>query len=384
MATGAQPAPPAVVAQPAVAAVQTMSLGMIANTVESFTGKGNVKRYFEKFEQRAKLDNWTQDQGLQIFKYRLSGDAYNFFTVDKSLHTLSFVELKEKFIKRFEPFKVPGRELANLNKCFQSHNETVVDFVTRLRLIGMKILEDDLKNASTNEEVGIKKKNSELLLNQFINGLNKNILKNVGTVFMRDDNLTIDSAAEYAIQEETNQVMSQRNPTINVVNCYVCGNSGHIARECRNNANNNQRERGNFSKRNERYNQRDRPNYNRRNENDNQRNRENGNQRDRQNYNRRNENFNQRERGNFNQRNEGYNQRDQQNFNQRNRGNFNQRNEGYNQRDQQNLNQRDRGNFNSNHYNNTRRNDQFNSQNVNERALNSRDVPTTPRVGASQ
>lgn len=68
---------------PAVPVFPTgFTLGMIANTVESFSGKERVEEYFEKIELRAKLDNWNEATTATIVKFRLTGDAYQFYKSD--------------------------------------------------------------------------------------------------------------------------------------------------------------------------------------------------------------------------------------------------------------------------------------------------------------
>lgn len=48
--------------------IPQIPLGMVANTVDAFSGKENPKLYFDKLEQRAVLDNWTEDTTLKLFK----------------------------------------------------------------------------------------------------------------------------------------------------------------------------------------------------------------------------------------------------------------------------------------------------------------------------
>lgn len=60
-----------------------LSLGMITNTVDSFSGKERVEEYFEKIELRSKLDNWDKATTLTIVN-RLSGEAYRFLKSEPS------------------------------------------------------------------------------------------------------------------------------------------------------------------------------------------------------------------------------------------------------------------------------------------------------------
>lgn len=227
----------------AITGLQTfVTLGMIANTVDSFSGKEKVRDYFEKIEQRAKLDNWDEQTTIKIIKYRLTGEACKYFKTDKNLDsdTISYDDFKNKFIKKFTPVSIPGENMLKLGRTFQRHDETVSQFVTRVKSIGNDILAEDLKRCKNGDESGLESKCNDLVLNQFKIGLKKDYMKTLGTVLMRIEELTIDKAEELAKQEELNELMlKNRQSTASVFsinphsNCFKCGKPGHFARSCR-------------------------------------------------------------------------------------------------------------------------------------------------------
>lgn len=220
-----------------------LSLGMIANTVDSFSGKERVEEYFEKIELRSKLDNWDKATTLTIVKFRLSGEAYRFLKSEPSLEaaTISYEEFKKRFIKRFSPIRIPGEALLKLGKCFQRHDESIANYVTRLKLLGSEILKEDYLTARANEKEGLKKKRDELVLHQFKVGVKKEYLKNLGPLLMRTDDLTIDQAENFARQEELNTLMlnnrQSASSSVFTVKCFRCGRPNHYANECRNQRN---------------------------------------------------------------------------------------------------------------------------------------------------
>lgn len=214
-----------------------MSVGMVAMTVDTFSGKEKVHEYFEKIELRSRLDNWDQKTTIDIMRFRLVGEAYKFYKTDPALQssTIAYDEFKARFVKRFSPLKIPGEAMIKLSSCFQRHDEPVVDFVTRLKFLGTEILSEDLATAQADQVPGIIRKCDELVLHQFRSGIKKEYLRNIGTLLMRTENLTIDQAENFARQEELNaRMLTQRETSIMAIQCYRCGGSNHFARECRN------------------------------------------------------------------------------------------------------------------------------------------------------
>lgn len=214
-------------------------LGIIATTLTDFTGR-DPARYLDKLEQRAKLDDWTEEITLKLLKFKFTGAAHDFFKSEPSLDGLNYSELKSKLLTKFSPKRLPGESLYKLSQCYQRHDEDVAAFCTRLRLLGAKALEDDLKGATTEEYPGIKKKNRELLLNQFKMGLKKDLLKETGVLLLKEEELNLEKAeALVALQETTMMMVTGKSSGQRVAfveekkTCQHCGKYGHLTRDCR-------------------------------------------------------------------------------------------------------------------------------------------------------
>ncbi|XP_045481687.1 uncharacterized protein LOC123685870 [Harmonia axyridis] len=214
-------------------------LGIMTTTLDDFSGK-DVTRYFEKFELRSQLDGWSEHETLTLLKFKLVGDAYNFFKSDIALNSLSYAELKARFLQKFSSVRLPWKNQWNLNNCFQRQDEDVSSFCTRLRIIGAELLSEDLSGATKDEESGIRKKNRDLILNQFKIGLRKEVMREVGIFLLREENLDLEKAEELVrLQETTHEMLQGRLSTRNIseikfgVICQFCREVGHSAKECR-------------------------------------------------------------------------------------------------------------------------------------------------------
>ncbi|KAG5885864.1 hypothetical protein JTB14_013875 [Gonioctena quinquepunctata] len=169
------------------------SLGIVATTLDNFSGK-DAERYLKKLELRSKVDGWTEDETVKLLKFKLIGEAYSYLKSDTGLDSLSYYDLKNIFLKKFTPSKLPGESQWNLSRCFQRLDEEVSSFCTRLRIIGAKLLREHLSGATPEEEAGMRKKNKELLLNQFKIGLRKDLMEATGVLLLREENLDLETA----------------------------------------------------------------------------------------------------------------------------------------------------------------------------------------------
>lgn len=220
-----------------------VTLGTIACTVKGYSGKTPVKQYFKEIEERAQLDGWSEDTKLKITRFRLEGEAKNFYEaeLEEIANTLTWETFKKKFITKFTPIKIPGEAALHLANCYQRTNETIAEYVTRLKGIAKEIIEEDLSTAQEEEKVGIRKKNQGIILNQFQLGLKRDLKRQVLPKLIGEKNLTLEKAEQIAKTCELCEQMLNNNYKMNAMAiserkwCSNCKMSNHNNESCRKN-----------------------------------------------------------------------------------------------------------------------------------------------------
>jgi hypothetical protein len=214
------------------------SLGMLAQTFEDCTGK-NIKLYLTKFEQRCDLEGITWEEAAKIIRFKCTGAAHEFLNSDPAFDNLTYSDIRKLLVDKFGKIYLPGERAINLAKCYMRNEETVSDFVTRLKTLGQNVLLEDLRNCQLEEQAGIRRKNEDLILSQFKIGLRKDLMKEVGILLLREENLTLSRAEELVRTTEINRrMLDNKGPQTRISNinskpcCYICGKIGHFEKTC--------------------------------------------------------------------------------------------------------------------------------------------------------
>ncbi|KAK4885165.1 hypothetical protein RN001_001436 [Aquatica leii] len=140
---------------------------------------------------------------------------------------------------KFSPARIPGQALLRLSKCYQRHDESIANYVIRLKSLGNEILAEDLQNAVQENIPGLKQKCEELVLNQFRIGIKKELMKQLTPLLMRTENLNLETAEKFAKQFELSELMiNSRNQssvvmTVQERKCFYCGKNNHFSQNCR-------------------------------------------------------------------------------------------------------------------------------------------------------
>lgn len=223
----------AVVAQGGVSAY---SWGLIAQTVPQISGR-DIEEAFDEFEKRAVLDSWNEVDTLRLIKYRLCDAALEYYRSETGWAGLSYADFKKRFVQRFKPFEIPGDLQAQLLNAYQRANESVAEFSTRLKNLGDRLLKSDLASAALDENKGIKKKVTDMILTQFRTGLKRDILQKIGVLLLQEENLTLAKAEKLASLQEMNDALTggRRHQVVSIDSepiCQVCDRKGHTAKHC--------------------------------------------------------------------------------------------------------------------------------------------------------
>ncbi|KAG5880378.1 hypothetical protein JTB14_027285 [Gonioctena quinquepunctata] len=89
------------------------------------------------------------------------------------------------------------------------HDEDVSSYCIRLRNLGSKLLKEDLESAQ-DEVAGLRKKNKDILLNQFKIGLRKDLLRETGILLLKEEQLDLDKAEKLVKLQETTMILTEK------------------------------------------------------------------------------------------------------------------------------------------------------------------------------
>lgn len=159
-----------------------------------FSGN-NVKDFIKSVNSAGKLARCDPFQLAEIAKLKFSGEANNFLDANPNLEDVEWPALRAEIEKRFGEKGTLQSNRMKLKDCFQQDDESVREYVTRLKLIGYQTV----RNCPDPAEKEIRKRIlDEDLLTQFLCGLKKEISR-----FVYSHNPTdLESAATRAEHEE--------------------------------------------------------------------------------------------------------------------------------------------------------------------------------------
>lgn len=253
--------------QSAITVESRANLGTIANSFEKLDGKENVKKYFKKIERWGDLYNLSKAQLLKILQVKVEGDVAIFAETEMLLEPeVTYDEFKKKIEKRFTRKTLPGTAQTTLMACKQEKGESVNQFASRIKSLGLDMVEELTEQAIVGEEELIRQTCKTLILNQFKTGISRGVKKQIGLIFIREPDLSFEEAMDLATAAELNMAPDDwgtgdvvvveerisddegiafvkpqtrgfrsnrpRNENRPPLTCYNCYGVGHIAARC--------------------------------------------------------------------------------------------------------------------------------------------------------
>lgn len=258
-----------------VSAAAAAPTGMLAlsSLIPSFDGSGSVKEFVTIVEQLAVIGAWPNEHTVCLCKCKMTGAAREFVWNDaKAKEATTFSELKEVLLRRFdtEPLTVRTQRFMSAR---QAPSEDIRSFATRIQMLAQATVSDEADNTAERKKIR-QELLREQMKSQFVQGLRDPVRRFV----MSRNPQTFDAAVDCAAQEESNESLCSSLSGIRLVDehqrqsgsdvdelkrrlenietllsrreqprqqrgqrtfwgqgsreCYVCGNTGHLARAC--------------------------------------------------------------------------------------------------------------------------------------------------------
>lgn len=227
-----------------------------------FSGKSgeNVREFFTKIAQRARIDGWSEKQTVGVIKYQLSGEAFELAETEDLFRDedTTYEELEKFLLNKYQKKIVPGSGLLRISRCYQNARESILDYASRLKIVGRDLYRENLEliDVENKAELDATKRRHDLdLTSQFQKGINPEIAKIVIFELHRNARASFDEVVTLAQQAETSYDMLNLNKRTNEwrvnemhpreesanrefndrqnIQCYKCRKYGHTANKCR-------------------------------------------------------------------------------------------------------------------------------------------------------
>lgn len=135
-------------------------------------GPDNLEDFFEKFDIYKNFAGWPDDQACDIIKLKAGPQVKSVISSSEEWKAINDVKvLKEKLGKHFSSPKSASDALQEFSLVRQKSGESIRDFAVRVESCALKTLHTKIDGV----EVMSQSFRKQLLLNQFLNGVNPNL-----------------------------------------------------------------------------------------------------------------------------------------------------------------------------------------------------------------
>lgn len=220
-----------------------------------FNGRGNIKQFIKNIDKRAKLEHWNEDYKSSIIKYLCVDIAEAYLDSYPDIDDQNYDEVCDILKARFEP-KLTKPEAYSELMSIRQNRDNINDYAGRIESAATGLADIITELSDPNER-------DALLISIFRAGLDSGIQKTLIANEYNDFNNIVKAAkrcesviyknqrninhlnsqeTQYVSQNyqnrRSNQINNRQNFNSTNAQCWQCGLSGHINRNCRNGNNN--------------------------------------------------------------------------------------------------------------------------------------------------
>lgn len=194
-----------------------------------------VVPFFDNVDSIGELSGWNETQKVQVIKLKLTGPALQFFKSDENCKdAISSEQIRNSFTKRFGDSLPDHYYFEELAAARQLRNETIEQFSDRVKRISDKTL-----RTNANEEVNriLREEADRRAMEAFVRGLYGEVGKQTRVKFPKNFREAVSTAIAINNLERRPTREEDRPKRVYQAytnkNCYNCGKSGHISKDCR-------------------------------------------------------------------------------------------------------------------------------------------------------
>lgn len=210
-------------------AENTIQFSNILGRLKPFNGKTSLKSFLNQFNIRARLENWSEENKVNILRCLCIDSAQTYLNSHPDVDNLDFNELVSFLEKRFKVV-ISKHEAYSQFTNLKQGLLNVKDYANKIDEISESVI--DVLTEFENEE-----SRDQFLISVFINGLNYEIKKLIGIHEFNSYNNCVQTALKAEKLVPNRKMINNLNKIDtphynNFIRCFNCGQRGHKRINC--------------------------------------------------------------------------------------------------------------------------------------------------------